>query len=214
MLTIPSKTFFNKRIPKQKFYENINVTAEIKKEFTEKIRSIYWRNKICPDTMNIANGHNVMELEVFEVNLQTPGISEKVLHRIDMSIPYHILFLLYYEDKIQAWICYKEISENQECEKIYKYYHSDWIMKDDFDVRIEGLNMDDMYASIIQQIAEGNLSVRDGEQLKDAIIRNESQAQIRYEIEQLEKKARAEKQPKKKFELVQKIRNLQTTEEV
>ena len=47
MLGLPVSTEFNKRIPKQKFYENIAVTPAMKKAFVEQIKIIYWRNKIA-----------------------------------------------------------------------------------------------------------------------------------------------------------------------
>lgn len=56
MLDLPRGTVFNRRIPKQKFYENLSVTAEIKRIFVEQIKVIYWRNKIAPSTVNIAPG--------------------------------------------------------------------------------------------------------------------------------------------------------------
>lgn len=51
MLGLPKSTEFNKRIPKQKFYENIAVTPAMKKAFVEQIRIIYWRNKIAATTL-------------------------------------------------------------------------------------------------------------------------------------------------------------------
>ena len=56
MLGLPKSTEFNKRIPKQKFYENITVTPAMKKAFVEQIRIIYWRNKIAATTLNLAAG--------------------------------------------------------------------------------------------------------------------------------------------------------------
>ena len=38
MLGLPKSTEFNKRIPKQKFYENLPVTPAIKTVFTEQIK--------------------------------------------------------------------------------------------------------------------------------------------------------------------------------
>ena len=65
MLGLPKSTEFNKRIPKQKFYENIAVTPAMKKAFVEQIRIIYWRNKIAATTLNLAAGEQVTEIEVF-----------------------------------------------------------------------------------------------------------------------------------------------------
>ena len=52
---LPVSTEFNKRIPKQKFYENIAVTPAMKRAFVEQIKIIYWRNKIA--TTKIGRAH-------------------------------------------------------------------------------------------------------------------------------------------------------------
>ena len=41
MLGLPKTTDFNKRIPKEKFYENLNVTPTLKKSFVEQIGNPY-----------------------------------------------------------------------------------------------------------------------------------------------------------------------------
>lgn len=71
MLGLPKTTEFNKRIPKQKFYENINVTPAMRRIFIDQIKVIYWRNKIAPSTMNLEAGQSVTEIEVFEVKLNS-----------------------------------------------------------------------------------------------------------------------------------------------
>lgn len=108
VLGLPMTTEFNKRIPKQKFYENIAVTPAMKRAFVEQIRIIYWRNKIATTTLNLATGGQVTEIEVFEMRLSAPELDESVLRQIDREIPYHILFLLEYEGKYRAVIGYKE----------------------------------------------------------------------------------------------------------
>lgn len=90
MLNFPNSTEFNKRIPKQKFYENIAVTPAMKRAFVEQIRTIYWRNKIAATTLNLAAGEQVTEIEVFEVRLSAPELDESVLRQIDREIPYHM----------------------------------------------------------------------------------------------------------------------------
>lgn len=77
LLNFPKSTEFNKRIPKQKFYENIAVTPAMKKAFVEQIRIIYWRNKIATTTLNLAAGGQVMEIEVVEVRLSAPELDER-----------------------------------------------------------------------------------------------------------------------------------------
>ena len=103
MLALPKSTEFNRRIPKQKFYENLTVSPALKRIFVEQIKVIWWRNKIAPTTMNLAAGETVTEIEVFEICLSAPQLDEAILRQIDKEIPYHILFLLEYEGKYQAW---------------------------------------------------------------------------------------------------------------
>lgn len=94
MIGLPKTTEFSKRIPKQKFYENMNISPALKKIFVEQVKIIYWRNKIAASTTNLAPGTNITELEVFEVRLNNQEIDENLLRQIDKTIPYHILFLL------------------------------------------------------------------------------------------------------------------------
>ena len=70
MLNFPKTTEFGRRIPKQKFYENLDITAEVKRLFVEQIKLITWRNKLSAQTMNIAPGQSVTEIEVFHIRLQ------------------------------------------------------------------------------------------------------------------------------------------------
>ena len=110
MLGLPHSTEFNKRIPKQKFYENISVTPALKRIFVNQIKSIYWCNKVAATTTTLAPGKVVTEVEVIEIKLSSIPLDEEVLRRIDREIPYHIIFLLEYEGKYQAWTAYKEAS--------------------------------------------------------------------------------------------------------
>ena len=128
MLGLPKSTEFNRRIPKQKFYENLTVTPALKRSFIDQIKVIFWANKIATTTVNVAAGKDVTEIEVFEVRLNTSVLDEAVLKQIDREIPYHILFVLEYENKYQAWIGYKEAAGSGTAAfKVNKYYHTDWM---------------------------------------------------------------------------------------
>ena len=48
--------------------------------------------------------------------------------------------------------------------------------------------------------------------LDENLALHEKQAKLKKEIEKLEKQARAEKQPKKKFELVQRIKKMRNSQ--
>lgn len=208
MLGLPVSTEFNKRIPKQKFYENIAVTPAMKRAFVEQIRIIYWRNKIAATTLNLAAGEKVTEIEVFEVRLSAPELDESVLRQIDREIPYHILFLLEYEGKYRAVIGYKEAAAGKTAFKVDRYYSTDWLDEDDLPVHLEGLTLDAVYENFVRQIAGDVLVEENGTTLKESIEQQKQREQLEKQIVALEAKIRKEKQPRKKFELVQNIKVL------
>ena len=205
MLGLPVSTEFNKRIPKQKFYENIAVTPAMKKAFVEQIKIIYWRNKIAATTLNLAAGEQVTEIEVFEMRLSAPELDESVLRQIDREIPYHILFLREYEGKYRAVIGYKEAATGKTAFKVDRYYSTDWLDEDDLPVHLDGLSLDAVYENFVRQIAGEVLADKNGTTLKESVEQQKQREQIEKQTATLEAKIRKEKQPKKKFELVQKL---------
>ena len=202
MLNLPAATEFNRRIPKQKFYENLPVTPAIKRVFVEQIRTVWWRNKIAATTMNLAEGDAVKELEVFEIQLNGPLLDESVLRQMDQVIPYHILFLLSYEGKMQAWIGYKEAAQSGvNAFKVSGYYHTDWLPEADMQLRIEGLSTDGVYENLVRQIAGTELQTQTGDTLQATVERTKQRAEIEKKIAALEAKIRKEKQLNRKMEL-------------
>lgn len=210
MIGLPKSTEFNKRIPKQKFYENMEISPVIKQIFVEQIKMIYWRNKIAVSTTNLATGHDVTEIEVFEIRLNHSELDERVLRQIDREIPYHILFLLEYEGKYQAWIGYKEITTSgNKRVKVGKYYHSDWRLEEELHLWLEGLNIDTIYENLVCQIAGDKLKkVTPDESLKESITKDEKKEQLEKQISVLTVKIRKEKQLNKQIELNTEVKRL------
>lgn len=195
MLGFPVSTEFNKRIPKQKFYENLDVSPTLRRVFVDQIRIVYWRNKLAASTLNIAAGEAVTEIEVFEVRLNEPKLDEAVLKQIDKEIPYHILFILTCDGKAQAWIGYKEAAASgSNAFKVSRYYHTDWMPEDELQLRIDGLNMDAVYESLVRQIAGDKLQADSGESLKESVERDEKIKNLKKQIEVIQGKIRKEKQ--------------------
>ena len=112
MLGLPRSTEYGKRIPKQKFYDNLSISPELKRVFAEQIAAIFWSNKLSPDTLNVAAGDTVDEIEVFTIRLNQPSLDTRVLQQIDKQIPYHIIFVLEYKDKEGA--AFKKDTKSQE----------------------------------------------------------------------------------------------------
>lgn len=210
MLGFPVSTEFNKRIPKQKFYDNLDVSPTLRRVFVDQIRLVYWRNKLAASTLNIAAGEVVSEVEVFEVRLNETKLDEAVLKQIDKEIPYHILFILTCDGKAQAWIGYKEAAASgSSAFKVNRYYHTDWMPEDELQLRIDGLNMDTVYESLVRQIAGDKLQADSGESLKESVARDEKKKQLEKQITALESKMRKEKQLNRRMEMNAEFKKLQ-----
>lgn len=202
MLGLPKTTEFNKHIPKQKFYENINVTPALRRIFVEQIKVVYWRNKIAPSTINLEDGNDVTEIEVFEVKLNCIPLDASVLRQIDKEIPYHIIFLLEYEGKYQAWTAYKEkAGSGSNAFKVDIYYHTDWRLEDELGLKLDGLNMDAVYENYVRQIAGDVLHTGVAESLKESVERSKQIQLLQKQIVTLQKKIRKEKQLNRQIEL-------------
>lgn len=208
MLGLPKSTEFNRRIPKQKFYENLTISPALKRIFVEQIRMIWWRNKIAATTMNLAAGETVTEIEIFEVCLFTPQLEEAVLWQIDKEIPYHILFLLEYEGKYQAWTSYKEAADSgTNAFKVGSYYHTDWMEEAALPLKLEGLTTDQVYENFVRQIAGEALSGI-GETLKESVERDKCRQELKKQITVLQVKVRRERQFNKQVEINKELKQL------
>ena len=209
MLGLPKSTEFSRRIPKQKFYENLTVSPALKRVFVEQIKVIWWRNKIAVATMNLAAGEAVTEIEVFEICLSAPQLDEAVLRQIDKEIPYHILFLLEYEGKYQAWTAYKEAAgSGTSAFKVGSYYHTDWMKEAALPLKSDGLNTDKVYENFIRQIAGEALTSGTGETLKESVERDTRRQELQKQIVALQVKVHRERQLNKQVQLNAELKRL------
>lgn len=211
MLNLPKSTEFNRRVPKQKFYGNLNVTHAIKRAFTEQIKSVYWKNKIAPSTTNLAEGVQVNEIQVFEIKLNFPSLDEAVLKLIDKEIPYHILFILNYEEKYQLWIGYKEEAGGNTGFKVSGYYHTEW--SENPEIEMPGLDMDKVYENFVRQIAGDRLSADNDESLQKSIEKERQKQILQKQIEKLAKAIRREKQFNRQIEMNAELKKLKKRQE-
>ena len=206
MLGLPKSTEFNRRIPKQKFYENLTISPALKRAFVEQIEAVWWRNKIAPATMNLSAGEAVTEIQVFEVCLFAPQLDEAVLRQIDKGVPYHIIFVLQYEGRCQAWTAYKEAAGGGF--QTGGYYRTDWMEEAALPLKLDGLTTDQVYENFVRQIAGQALAPSPGETLKESVEKDKRRQELQKQIAALEKKVRREKQFNKQVELNGQLKRL------
>ena len=92
-LHLPRSTEFNKFVAKTNFYKRANITPKIHNFIEQQVDRITWANKVAPTTMNISSGE-VVEFQVFYIQLKTPDLDNIVPIFIQKSVPYPILFVI------------------------------------------------------------------------------------------------------------------------
>ena len=204
MLNLPASAAFNRRIPKQKFYEELPLTPALRRVFVGQINAIWWRSKIAPATANLAPGRTVAELEVFELQLAQPSLDEGVLRAIDKRIPYPILYLLTCDGRCQAWIGYQPAGQGG----ARVYYHTAWQPQEDLKLELRGLDTDVAYENFVRQIAGGALDAPAAEPLPRSIARDQRRRALEKQIAVLQNKIRREKQLNRQVELNGELKRL------
>lgn len=219
MFNLPNTTVVNKAIPKTKFYEKTKADSKLKQLFIDDIEQIIWKNKLSKDTINLDEGKKVKEIEIFEIILKQKKLSKDILKTIDKFIPYQILYILRFEDKIKFTIAYKDNNKNNENIMVVdSYYESDWINENECNINLNLINsLDYVYNELIKsfiprEIPKNNIDIK-------YIVQNEKEIQIlEKEIDKLEKTLRKEKQFNKKVEvkkiLREKIKQLQNLNKI
>ena len=80
--------------------------------------------------------------------------------------------------------------------------------EDELQLRIDGLNMDTVYESLVRQIAGDKLLSESGESLKESVERDEKKKQLEKQIAALESKMRKEKQLNRRMEMNAEMKKL------
>ena len=211
MLQFPVSTQFGRRIPKQKFYQNLEVSPEIKRVFVEQVRLITWANKLSSETMNVDPGETVQEIEVFQIRMAGETLDDRVLQVMYRQIPYHLLFVLERPDGQQCLrIAYKEAGERGT--NVFHWrqsYRTEWSAPEDLTLHLSGLNMDTLYENIVRQIAGDILATDNTAPLSEAVATVQEREKLQKQIAQLKNRMRKEKQLARQMELRREIQKLE-----
>lgn len=93
--------------------------------------------------------------------------------------------------------------------KLTKTGGSSWLEEGELPVHLDGLSLDAVYENFVRQIAGTALGSDESATLKESVEQQKQREQLEKQIAALEAKIRKEKQPKKKFELVSELKQLQ-----
>ena len=194
MLGLPKNTEMNKQLPKKAIYTKFQMNTAAKEKIDRDISKISIVNEISPSRVPVSEGKTVKSFYVLLVALKHKDFDEKNIITISKIIPQNMLMILECEQEARLAVYHT------------KLMMTPWQKTKDFIIQLKGLDLDQVWDNVIVQV--GEIKIEPGNTLEEQIAIDEQKAKLEKEIAKLEKQARAEKQPKKKFELVQKINEL------
>ena len=200
MLGLPKSTELSKQLAKKAIYAKFQLNTATKGKVDSDISRITIVNEVSPTRVNLAAGESVKAFFVINVALKQKEYSDSTIALISKLSPQHILIILEYGNEAKLAV-YRS-----------KLIQTEWKPKESLSVQLEGLDLDAAWDNIIVQI--GGIQMEQGKTLDEQIAHDEKRAKIQAEIKRLDKLARGESQPKKKFELAQQINKLKQELEV
>ena len=195
MYNLPDSTKLQKQLPKKAIYSKFEMKATQRESFDSDIARIDIVGVISPATIPaLAVGESVKEFYVLNVQLKRSEYDNKNTELLSKLIPQKMILALQFEEKVQFVIHHtKQIS-------------SVWQPVEEATLILSGLNLDIVWENLVKEI--GKISVENGKTLIEQIAENEQKAKLLAKINSLERKMTSEKQPHRKREYFEQIKNL------
>lgn len=207
ILSFPTSTIVNKPVPKNAFYGRSN-DSSLREFLTREFEGIIWLYKLAPATLNVEDGDNVHEIDIFYCKMKENGYSIKPFCAMDELLPRHTIFIIEYGEKFDLLMHHKEMSivhgeQKWKC-GVSELKHD--IRIDANTLNIQGQSMDAVYNCLLSQIS--GLSVSSKEEYKEQVeLRNHIEI-LQKQIATLQKRIKAEKQFNRQMELNAEVRKL------
>ena len=194
MLGLPKATEMSKQLPKKAIYTKFQMNTAAKAKIDADISRITIVNEIAPNKVNIPAGEDVKSFFVLLVSLKKKKYDEKTIATLSKLIPQNILFVLEYENESRLAIYHTKVMQTE------------WKPTENQRIELQGLNLDTVWENIVKSLEFGVWN--EELSLDENLALHEQQEKLQKQITKLEKQARTERQPKKKFELHQIITKL------
>ena len=192
MFGLPENSNVGKQLPKTAIYAKFAMNTSEREKFDADISRIAIANMV--DKRHLAEGKDVKSIYVLTVQLKRKEYDPKNIVALAKLIEQNMVFALMFEEETQlATYCTRLIT-------------SDWQPTEDVTISLEGLNLDKVWDNLTSMI--GNIAIIGSNSVAEQITIDDAHSKLLKQIEQLEKKARTEKQPRRKLELFEKLKEL------
>ena len=127
LFTLPHTTKVLMVIPKNKFDDYTN--SKQKQMFTDMIVRITWLHKLSPHTVNL-EAKEIQEIQIFKIELKVKEDIKVILDVINKAMPYHIIFIVVYEEEIYLSTSAKHPHPTNPNNVVIDYtFKTDWFLQ-------------------------------------------------------------------------------------
>lgn len=195
MFQLPPATAINKPLYKKAVFEKFNLKATERDRFDADISRMALVARVSPATVPaLSEGQSIKGFYVLQVILKQKEYNVQNILLLHKLIPQQIVFALQFEEQTQLCIFHTRLQQ------------AEWKQTEAIDIPLKGLSLDDVWNNIVATI--GDLDIEAEETIEEQIINREQQEKLLRQIDALEKRCRAEKQTRKRYELYQQIEKL------
>lgn len=196
MFALPHTTIVNRAVPKNSFDAYMN--SKQKKLLSTHIDKIKWRNKLSTQTIKL-EGKYIQEIQLFNIYLKQKDSVEEVLTIIDKSIPYHIIFVLIFNEEVMFSAAQKHLHPTIDNVSVIDWrFISPWVQVDDIQYQLHLKNtLDYVFTDFCLQLIGKTKNTT----LQETIRIEQKKKKLLYEIDKLESEVKRCKQFNRKVEL-------------
>lgn len=192
MYGLPPSTILSKPLYKKAVFEKFNLKNAERDHFDADISKMVLMAYVSQERIPaLAEGAEVKGFYVLQVSMKRKEYDTKNILLLQKLIPQKMVFALQYEEQTQLCIFHTRLQQ------------SEWNDTASTEIPLKGLTLDEVWENIVATI--GNLDIEAEETIEEQILNREEREKLLRQIEMLEKRCRAEKQTRKKFELHQQI---------
>lgn len=205
----PQAAKVDRLIPKQSIYAEASASVAVKQRFVDEVQRVRWAYKLGEESLRLAPGETVTEIQVFVIELKGSNLHDSLLAFIDRAIPSQVIFELRRETGRGAeqavTAAYKRSGGRT---KTADYFRTAWIEADQPRVPLPAaLDMDGLYDQLLAGLFP--YPMRPSEDLSAALERMSRIRSLGREVSALEKRVRTEPQFNRKVELRNQLRTKQ-----
>lgn len=180
LLNFPSSTIVDKIVPKNAFWQKASNPATLKDLLTRDFDAITWLYKLTAQTLNVADGTEVEEIDVFLCQMKSGCYNAKPFCAIDKLLPRHTIYIIRFGESYDILMHHKA-KTTARGETLWQCGPTETLTPDNSmarQVKIEGQTLDAVYYGLLAQVS--GLPVSNQEEY-------EQKAEIRRQLRQIEK---------------------------